>query len=89
MKKFKIILKKRQNLRKSENNRVSYYLLHDSGLLEKKNYFKKVLFKINPKNTCILTNKVCFIFKEFRLSRFKFVEICNRGILSGLKKSAW
>ena len=89
MKKFKIVVKKRLNLCKSENNRFSYYLLHDLGLLEKKNYYKKILFKINPKNTCILTNKVSFVFKEFRLSRFKYVEICNRGILSGLKKSAW
>jgi|SRR5690349_15299121 ribosomal protein S14 len=53
--------------------------------------FKKSLsaHKARINNRCILTGRSRSYIRFFKLSRIKFKELANKGLLLGIKKSNW
>lgn len=41
------------------------------------------------KNRCFISGRSFAVYKQFKMSRIKFRELINNGIMAGLKKSSW
>jgi ribosomal protein S14 len=65
--------------------------LIDMGLKQQIFLFKKNISsqKARIHNRCILTGRSRSYIRFFKLSRIKFKELANKGLLMGIRKSTW
>jgi ribosomal protein S14 len=86
MRNFNYLKLKRLFFSIKENKRIVYSFLneiHESNLQN----IRKFPSKISLRNQCLFTNKPISSFTEFRLSRHKFNDFSNQGILVGVRKA--
>lgn len=91
-------LKRRKLYRKYEFKRLLYKaLLNDSNLSQdlrfivakKLNDLPRNSSKVRIKNRCILTGRSHSVYKFCRISRIKFRDLANQGLVQGCVKSSW
>ena len=97
---MKYLLKKDKSNRKSykllENKRKVYKALVSNDFLDvgRKELVKDKMSNIGFKftrvvNRCIFTGRKRGILREFKISRYNFKELAQKGYLEGVKKSSW
>ena len=90
-------IRKRKEFKESELERLSWIVIKNNKILPIKNrqevVFKNKLTKKGSisviKNRCILSGRGRGILKEWGLSRIKFRELADQGLISGVKRSKW
>jgi len=91
-------LKRRKLYNKYESKRLLYKaLLNDCNLsqdlrfiiTQKLNELPRNSSKVRIKNRCILTGRSHSVYKFCRISRIKFRDLANQGLIQGCTKSSW
>ena len=90
-------LRKRKEYKELELERLSWIILKNNKILPIK-YRQEIIFKnkLNRKgsislikNRCLLTGRGRGIINEWGISRIKFRELADQGLISGVKRSKW
>jgi ribosomal protein S14 len=91
-------LKRRKLYLKNLLKRIEYKALIHNVVLSKKERYKSILdlnkitrnsSPVRVKNRCVLTGRNHAVLRFCRLSRIKFRELANQGLLMGVMKSSW
>lgn len=91
-------LKRRKLYKKYESKRLLYKaLINDSNLdtnlrfvlAKKLNELPRNSSKVRIMNRCILTGRSHAVYKFCRISRIKFRDLANQGLIQGYTKSSW
>lgn len=89
---------KRQLVFKNELKRLQYkYIINNHTIdkftrlqnIYKLNKLNRNTCKVRVKNRCVLTGRSRAVYKLFRLSRIKFRELANEGLIPGVTKASW
>lgn len=91
-------LNKRQLVFKNELKRLQYkYIIKNKSIdkltrlenIYKLNKLNRNTSKVRVNNRCVLTGRSRAVYKLFRLSRIKFRELANEGLIPGVTKASW
>lgn len=89
---------KRQLVFRNELKRLQYkYIIKNQSIdkltrvenISKLNKLNRNTSKVRVKNRCVLTGRSRAVYKLFRLSRIKFREFANIGLIPGVTKASW
>lgn len=89
---------KRQLVFRNELKRLQYkYIIKNQSIekftrlenISKLNKLSRNTSKVRVKNRCVLTGRSRAVYKLFRLSRIKFRELANIGLIPGVTKASW
>lgn len=89
---------KRQLVFRNELKRLQYkYIIKNQSIekftrlenISKLNKLNRNTSKVRVKNRCVLTGRSRAVYKLFRLSRIKFRELANIGLIPGVTKASW
>lgn len=86
-------LKNRRFFKKAESKNLGYKILlrskHLSYIENTQNFSKNECYFSRIKNRCFLTFRSKGIIRLTKLSRIKFKELCNYGLILGIKPYKW
>lgn len=84
-----IIARQKKRERMVEKYAEKRQKLKEEGRLEELDLLPKNSSPVRLKNRCALTGRPKGYMRVFGISRIKFRELANQGLIPGVKKASW